>query len=76
MVKKKIVAIVQARTNSIRYPGKILKSINGVVAIELLLKRLKKSKLLNQIVIATSNQNKNFKLKNFLKKKKIKYLII
>ena len=73
MVKKKIVAIVQARTNSIRFPGKILKSINGVVAIELLLKRLKKSKLLNQIVIATSNQHKNFKLKNFLKKKKIEY---
>ena len=61
MVKKKIVAIVQARSNSIRLPGKILKSINGVSAIELLLKRLKKSKLLNQIVIATSNQNENLK---------------
>ena len=58
MVKKKIVAIVQARSNSIRLPGKILKSVNGVAAIELLLKRLKKAKFLDQIVIATSNQKK------------------
>tara|TARA_B100000963_G_C22632281_1_gene675578 strand:+ start:2130 stop:4169 length:2040 start_codon:yes stop_codon:yes gene_type:complete len=73
MVKKKIVAIVQARSNSIRLPGKILKSINGVPAIELLLKRLKKAKFLDQIVIATSNQKKNMKFRNFLKKKKIEY---
>jgi len=73
MVKKKIVAIVQARSNSIRLPGKILKSINGVAAIELLLKRLKKAKFLDQIVIATSNQKKNLKFRNFLEKKKIEY---
>ena len=73
MVKKKIVAIVQARSNSIRLPGKILKSVNGVAAIELLLKRLKKAKFLDQIVIATSNQKKNLKFRNFLEKKKIEY---
>ena len=74
MVKKKIVAIVQARSNSIRLPGKILKSINGVAAIELLLKRLKKAKFLDQIIIATSNQKKNLKFRNFLEKKKNRIL--
>ena len=46
MVKKdkKIIAIVQARLNSVRLPGKILKEINGMAAIELLHERLKKSK--------------------------------
>ena len=51
----KIVAIVQARMGSSRLPGKVLKLINGIPVIELLLLRLSKSKLVDQIVVATSD---------------------
>ncbi len=65
---KNTVAIIQARTNSIRLPNKILFKINNMMLIEILYKRLKKSKKLNEIVIATTKESKN--LINFLKKKK------
>lgn len=72
MVKKKV-AIIQARTNSVRLPNKIFYKINGIPLIEILYKRLKKSKELDMIVIATTKNSK--KLIHFLKKKKIKYFI-
>ena len=50
----KIVAIVQARMGSTRLPNKVMKPIGGIPIIELLLKRLSKSKELDQIVVATS----------------------
>ena len=70
MVKRKIVAIIQARYNSFRLRGKILKKIVGYPSIELVYKRLKKSTLLNEIIIATSNHPGNLKFIDFLKKKK------
>ena len=57
---QKIVAIVQARMNSVRLPGKSLKLINNTPAIEILYKRLSKSKYLNQVVFATSSNKKIF----------------
>ena len=77
MVKKqkKVVAIVQARCNSIRLPGKVMKKIVGVPVIELLHKRLKKSKEINEIIIATSKNKNNKKLVTFLKKKKLNFFI-
>ena len=75
MVKKKIIAIVQTRLNSIRFPGKALKKINGTTTIELLYRRLKKSKQIDDIVIATSKNRKNSKLINFLKNKKINFFV-
>jgi len=70
---KNIVAIIQARTNSIRLPNKILFKINNMMLIEILYKRLEKSKKINQIVIATTKKSKN--LIHFLKKKKIKFFV-
>ena len=72
MVNKKI-AIIQARLNSVRLPNKILLKINGTPLIEILYKRLKRSKELDDIVIATTRDSK--KLINFLQKKKIKYFV-
>ena len=70
MVKKKIVAIIQARYDSLRLRGKILKKIVGYPSIELVYKRLKKSKLINEIIIATYKHPDNLKFIDFLKKKK------
>ncbi len=64
----KTIAIIQARTTSVRLPGKVMYKINGTPLIEILHKRLKKSKKLDNIVIATTQ--KSTKLINFLRKKK------
>mgnify|MGYP003334177110 CR=1 FL=1 len=45
----KVVAIIQARMGSTRLPGKVLKKIGGIPAIEILLARLSHSELINEI---------------------------
>ena len=50
----KVVAIVQARMGSVRLPNKVMKTIGVTPMIEILLKRLNNSKLLDQIILATS----------------------
>ena len=49
-----ILAIVQARMLSTRLPGKVLKIINGKPLIEILLRRLSRSKKIDKIILATS----------------------
>jgi glutamate-1-semialdehyde 2,1-aminomutase len=63
----KIVAIVQARMGSSRLPGKVMKLINDIPIIELLLLRLSKSKLINQIVLATTDTNVDIPLVEHVK---------
>lgn len=58
----KIVAIVQARMGSTRLPNKVMKPINSVPMIELLLNRLEKSKEVDQIIVATSLDERNLPL--------------
>lgn len=55
----KIIAIVQARMGSVRLPNKVMRLINEVPMIELLLGRLSLSKEINQIVLATSLDERN-----------------
>lgn len=58
----KVVAIIQARMGSTRLPNKVMKPIGGVPMIELLLARLAKSKEIDQIVLATSTDERNIPL--------------
>jgi len=67
--------IIQARMNSSRLPGKVMKKINGIPIIELIYKRLKKLKVKKKIIVATSNHPTNKILIEFLKKKKINYYL-
>ena len=55
----KTVAIVQARMGSIRFPAKVMRLICGTPMIGLLLNRLANSKLIDQIVLATSEDPRN-----------------
>ncbi len=55
----KIVASIEARMGSSRLPGKVLKNFGDETTLSLLVKRLKKSKYLNDIVIATSVSSKD-----------------
>ena len=66
MVLMKIAAIVQARMGSSRFPGKVMKLIQDTPMIEILIKRLSKSKLINQIIVATSINDENTPLVNHL----------
>ena len=50
----KVAAIVQARIGSTRLPGKILKNINGKPALEIMVNRVRESKLKDNIIIATT----------------------
>ena len=54
-----VVAIVQARFGSSRFPGKILKKIEGVTILEILIKRLLQSKKIKKIIIACSTNPKD-----------------
>jgi glutamate-1-semialdehyde 2,1-aminomutase len=58
----KVVAVVQARMGSTRLPNKVMKPIGGVPMIELLLTRLAMAKRVDQIVLATSTDERNMPL--------------
>jgi len=58
----KTLAIVQARMGSTRFPNKVMKLIQGVPMIELLLDRLSKSREVDKIILATSQDTKNLPL--------------
>ncbi len=66
-----MIAIVQARTGSKRFPNKVLNNIYGKTLIEHVIDRLKKVKKIKKIIVATSNKKQDFKLISLLRKKKI-----
>jgi len=53
-VKNRVVAIIQARIGSNRFPGKVLEMIKGKSILEHIVLRLQTSKYLDDIVVATS----------------------
>ena len=59
MKDKNITAIVAARTGSSRLPNKVLLDISGKTALERMIERVKNSKTIDNIVIATSTKNKD-----------------
>ncbi|RDW20775.1 cytidylyltransferase domain-containing protein [Oceanobacillus chungangensis] len=51
----KVIGIIQARMTSTRLPGKVMKTVNGTTLLEYQLERVKRSKRLDQIIVATTN---------------------
>jgi len=66
-----VICIVQARMNSTRLPGKVLKLILGKPILWYILNSLKRSKTINKIVIATTTSKIDDKVANFANKMKI-----
>lgn len=64
----KILAIVQARMGSTRLPNKVMKPVDGVPMIELLLSRLSNAKEVDQIIVATSVDERNKPLVAYVQK--------
>ena len=73
MKKIKIVATIEARMNSTRLPGKVMKKFGKHPMLGVLIDRLIKSKKIDDIVVATSKSKKDNKIVSFLKKKDINF---
>jgi len=68
-----LLAIIQARTSSIRFPKKVLTRIYGKTIIEHVVLKIKKSKKIKTLIVATSVKKSDDMLVDHLKKNKIKY---
>jgi spore coat polysaccharide biosynthesis protein SpsF (cytidylyltransferase family) len=73
MNTKKVYVLIQARMDSKRLPGKVLKKIKGKTLIEILLDRLRKSKRPDKLIVLTSTSQSDDVLANYLKNKSITY---
>jgi glutamate-1-semialdehyde 2,1-aminomutase len=62
-----ITAIIQARMNSTRFPGKVMKKINNLPLIDILIKRLINSRKIEKIVVATTKSESDDLLVNHVK---------
>lgn len=58
----KFLAIIQARCGSTRLPGKVLKPLAGKPAVLRMAERVKRSKLVDEVVVATSEDAANLPL--------------
>jgi spore coat polysaccharide biosynthesis protein SpsF len=61
-----VISILQARMGSTRLPGKVLKTIKGKTLLELYLNRIKPSKLINKIVVATTDLEQDNKIEELV----------
>lgn len=66
-----ILAIIQARMSSTRLPAKVMKKILGRPMIFYLLERLKYSKKIDKIVVATTNKRTDDLLADYVKRQKV-----
>ena len=73
--KNKVLAIIQARYESTRFPGKVLKKINNKSILEIIIKRLSKSHNISKIIVACSNNKNDIKIINLCKKLKVDFFI-
>jgi spore coat polysaccharide biosynthesis protein SpsF len=67
-----IIAIIQARMSSKRLPGKVLKKIENKTVLEHVISRLKMSKKISKVVVATSTDISDDPIKKICEQKKIK----
>jgi spore coat polysaccharide biosynthesis protein SpsF len=61
----KIVATIEARMGSVRLPGKVLLDIGGILSLECQIKRIIQSSLIDEIVLATTENTSDDQLVNF-----------
>ena len=69
----KTAAIIQARTGSTRLPGKVVMELNGKPILQWVVERLKKSRKINQICVATTTESRDDQVCIIAKKLCVKY---
>ena len=72
-MNKMITAIIQARMNSNRLPGKVLMPLVGKPVLAHIIERLSRSRMLNNIVVATSTQASDDKIIKFCESQGVLY---
>ena len=60
------IAIIQARMGSSRFPNKTLKNIGGKPLLELIIERIKYTKCIDEIIIATTNEPEDDRLAEWI----------
>ena len=70
-MNKKFVTTIECRMTSTRLPGKVVKKFGTISSIELLINRIKKSKFVDHIIIATTKKKSDNILVDIAKKNKI-----
>lgn len=70
-MERKVVAIVQARMGSVRFPGKSLALLNGFRLIDWICRRTKQAKLVDELVVATPDGPKDYSLAQHLEKEQV-----
>ena len=73
MAKTKVLVIVQARMDSARLPGKVMRLIDGKPSLQVLHERLSFSKETSKIIIATTKRKIDNKIVNLCLKKNYLY---
>ena len=71
LIMNNTVAIVQARMSSRRLPGKMLLKLSKISILEWVLKRVKKSREINNIILATTTNREDDVLVKIAKKNKV-----
>ena len=71
----RVLAVIQARLGSTRLPNKVLADLNGVPALEFLLRRISRSIRISQIVLAIPESPENLPLKEFAEEQGISVVV-
>ena len=74
-LKRKVLAIIQARYDSTRFPGKVVKKIHNKTILEILIKRLSRSKHISKTIVACSNNPKDKAIVAVCRKLGVNYFI-
>ncbi len=72
-MENKIIAIIQARLTSTRFPNKIIQKLDGTPLINILFQRVNMSKHIDDIILAVPNDKYNKKISKYFKRSKIFY---
>jgi spore coat polysaccharide biosynthesis protein SpsF len=68
----KVIAVIQARMGSLRLPGKSLMEIEGKPLLEHIIDRIRYSKTIDEIIIATTTEHEDKAIINLAKKLQLK----
>lgn len=72
-IRTDFITTIECRMTSTRLPGKVIKNFGNLTSIELLIKRIKKSKFVNKIILATTKNKSDDILVKIARKNKINF---
>jgi spore coat polysaccharide biosynthesis protein SpsF (cytidylyltransferase family) len=73
MQEQKVSAIFQVRMGSIRLPGKVLMDIEGKPLLQHVVDRVRRSRYINEIILATTTDGRDISIIEFARKQSLKY---